>query len=131
VQTWTEVALPPGVRVSISFAAPHETVRGTMEVYDEEKIYRTMAIDKTRKIKFVVAAVKGPAGHADPNADAQEQASEKAGERESAKTGETGTPKTSERSSRITDRRASGKTNEPVPYKPVNPSTGTTGRTRP
>jgi hypothetical protein len=118
VQTWTDAALPPGVRVSISFAQPHETVRGTMEVYEEEKIYRTIAIDKTRKIKFIVAAANAPRG-GDSNADAKEQTSE-----------ETGSQTTSEQGSRITDRRASPRTNEPAPYKPVRPSTGATGRGR-
>jgi hypothetical protein len=139
VQTWTDAALPPGVRVSISFAQPHETVRGTLEVYDEEKIYRTIAIDKTRKIKFMVAAGGGRADVNDPNANAKDQASEKTdektskktGERGSPKTGEAGTPKTSERGSRTTDQRASQRTNEPIPYKPVKPVPGTTGRTRP
>jgi hypothetical protein len=48
--------LPPGVRVTVSFAQPHETVRGAWEVQEEEKISRTIAIDKTRKIKFVIPA---------------------------------------------------------------------------
>lgn len=136
VQQWTDAALPPGVRVSISFALPHETVRGTMEVYDEEKIYRTIAIDKTRKIKFMVTAA-GPDGN-DPNANTKGQTPEKtnektpqkAGERGSPKTGETGNQKTNERGSRTTDQRAPQKANEPVPYKPVKPVPGTTKRTR-
>ena len=141
VQTWTDAALPPGVRASISFAPFHETVRGTLEVNDEDKICRTIAIDKTRKIKFMVAAgAKGGKADAnDPNANAKEQTSEKTdektskktGERGSPKTGEAGTPKTSERGSRTTDPRASQRTNEPAPYKPVKPAPGATGRTRP
>lgn len=134
---WADPGLPPGVRVSISFAQPHETVRGTWEVYDEEKIVRTIAIDKTRKIKFVMAA--GAAAGGDPNAKTGEQKSEKGdgktpqktGERGPTKTTEPGSQKLDERGSRTTGPRAPQRTNEPAPYKSVRPSPGTTGRTRP
>lgn len=103
VQTWTDATLPPGVRASISFAMPHETVRGTMEVYDEEKIYRTIAIDKTRRIRFIVAAAEGR-GDSGPNPDTQEQTSEATDEQKSSKTGQTGSRTTNERGSRATGR---------------------------
>jgi hypothetical protein len=134
---WADPALPPGVKVTISFAQPHETVRGTWEVYDEEKIVRTIAIDKTRKIKFVMAA--GGADGNDPNAKAGEQPPQKGdgktpqkttAERGPAKAGEPGSGKMDERGSRTTSQRAPQRTNEPVPYKPVRPVPGRTAQPR-
>lgn len=52
---WTSASLPPGITVTLSFARPFRTVRGTLDVLDTEKIIRTIAIDRTRKIKFKLA----------------------------------------------------------------------------
>jgi len=52
---WSSTSLPPGITVTISFAEPFKTVRGTLDVPDEEKITRTIAIDRTRKIRFQLA----------------------------------------------------------------------------
>jgi hypothetical protein len=71
VDQWSDPALPPGVRVTVSFAEPHETVRGAWDVREEDKLIRTIAIDKTRKIKFVIPGQGGLA--ADPNAAVGEQ----------------------------------------------------------
>ena len=49
---WSEAELPPGVRVTLSFAEPYETVRGTQDVLEHEKIGRTIAINRTRVIPF-------------------------------------------------------------------------------
>ncbi len=49
---WTSSSLPPGIEVAISFAEPFKKVDGTLDVV--EKITRTIAIDKTRKIKFTI-----------------------------------------------------------------------------
>jgi hypothetical protein len=51
---WTASSLPPGVEVAISFAGPFKKVDGTLDVPDEEKITRTMAVDRTRKIRFAI-----------------------------------------------------------------------------
>jgi len=48
--------LPSGIEVAISFAEPYKRVDGTLDVPDEEKIIRTIAVDRTRKIKFEIAA---------------------------------------------------------------------------
>jgi hypothetical protein len=53
---WKGTTLPRGITVTISFAEPFKTVRGTLDVPDEEKIARTIAIDRTRKIKFEIVA---------------------------------------------------------------------------
>jgi len=45
---------PPGITVTISFAEPFKTANGTYEVLEEDKITRTIAIDRTRKIKFAI-----------------------------------------------------------------------------
>jgi len=45
---------PPGIAVTISFAEPFKTANGTYDVFEEDKITRTIAIDRTRKIKFAV-----------------------------------------------------------------------------
>lgn len=51
--TWMSDTLPPGVVISVSFAEPVKDVTGALSVPDFEKIKRTVAIDRTRKIKFV------------------------------------------------------------------------------
>jgi len=55
---WTSDSLPPGIAVTISFAAPFKTLAGTLDVSDEEKITRTIAIDRTRKIRFIFVKKK-------------------------------------------------------------------------
>jgi len=49
---------PPGIVVTISFAEPFKTVAGDLDVPDEEKITRTIAVDRTRKIKFIFVEKK-------------------------------------------------------------------------
>jgi hypothetical protein len=44
--------------VTISFADPVETLMGTWEVLDEDKVVRTIAVDRTRKIKYVFVKVE-------------------------------------------------------------------------
>jgi len=44
---------PQGIVVTISFAEPFKTVAGDLDVPDEEKITRTIAVDRTRKISFI------------------------------------------------------------------------------
>jgi len=56
---WTSPALPPGITVTISFGEPVPTVRGTLDVAEETKITRTIAIDRTRKIRFEIAPAEG------------------------------------------------------------------------
>ncbi len=45
---------PSGITVTMSFAEPFKRVNGTLDVLDEEKITRTIAIDRTRKINFAI-----------------------------------------------------------------------------
>jgi hypothetical protein len=49
---WSDAELPPGVTVTLSFAEPYETVRGTQDVLEHQKISRTIAINRTRTISF-------------------------------------------------------------------------------
>jgi prepilin-type N-terminal cleavage/methylation domain-containing protein len=51
---WSSTSLPPGIEVTISFAEPFKTVAGTLDVAEAEKIVRTIAVDRTRKMKFTV-----------------------------------------------------------------------------
>lgn len=53
-ENWTRPSLPPGIIVTISFAEPYETIEGTLDVPDSEKVSRTIVIDRTRKIKFTL-----------------------------------------------------------------------------
>jgi hypothetical protein len=64
--------LPPGVEVTISFAEPFETIDNSWDVYDDQKYKRTIAIDRTRKIKFKITqkppdASEGKETIKDPN----------------------------------------------------------------
>ena len=54
VDRWTADSLPPGVEVAVSFAEPLKRVDGTLDVPNEEKITRTIAVDRTRKIRFSI-----------------------------------------------------------------------------
>ena len=51
---WTSDSLPPGIVVTISFAEPFKTLAGTLDVPDEEKVTRNIAINRTRRIKFIL-----------------------------------------------------------------------------
>jgi hypothetical protein len=55
LEKWTSTSLPPGIEVTISGAEPFKTVGGTLDVPEEEKVIRTIAVDRTRKLKFNVA----------------------------------------------------------------------------
>jgi Tfp pilus assembly protein PilV len=55
---WANSSLPSGIKVTISFAEPFKTVSGTLDVPEAEKITRTIAIDRTRKIKFEIPVVQ-------------------------------------------------------------------------
>jgi len=50
---WTEPDLPKSVAVKISFAKPIENLDGTLEILEEDIIVRNIAIDRTRKMKYV------------------------------------------------------------------------------
>jgi hypothetical protein len=132
VDQWGETTLPPGVRVTISFAQPHETARGTWDVYDEEKITRTIAIDKTRKIRFMVTAGGTGADANDPNATGGTQKKgEKTDGKTPQKTDEQTPGKSGAQSLQKSGGRASQRTNETVPNKSVRPVPGTPSRSRP
>jgi prepilin-type N-terminal cleavage/methylation domain-containing protein len=51
---WTDSSLPRGIIATISFAEPFRTLTGTLDVPEEEKITRTIAIDRTRKLNFEI-----------------------------------------------------------------------------
>jgi len=53
---WTEEKLPPEVRITLSFAEPYKTTTGTFDVPEQDKIIRTVAIDRTRKPVFTIPA---------------------------------------------------------------------------
>jgi hypothetical protein len=66
---------PPGIMVTISFAQPYKRADGTFDVPDEDKITRTIAIDRTRKIRFDIsagAAGTEESGQADVNSPGEE-----------------------------------------------------------
>jgi type II secretory pathway pseudopilin PulG len=69
---------PAGIEVTLSFAEPFKRVNGTLDVPEEEKITRTIAIDRTRKIKFAVAKNAPPSGQEETTEpDAAENEDEK------------------------------------------------------
>jgi prepilin-type N-terminal cleavage/methylation domain-containing protein len=75
---WANPVLPPGIKVTISFAKPVKTVSGTMDVPEEEKIARTIAIDRIRKIRFEV-----PVSHEQQEQKGQEEQNKQEGQQES------------------------------------------------
>jgi len=50
---WNSDTIPAALRITLSFAEPVKNPDGVMEVPDLDKIRRTVAIDRTRKMKFV------------------------------------------------------------------------------
>ena len=72
LERWSDSSLPPGVRVTLSFAEPYKTVRGTWDVLDHQKIGRTIAIDRTRKIKFTVPSTGPPTEDEDQKSDSND-----------------------------------------------------------
>ncbi len=66
---WPNDALPKGILVTISFAEPLKTLTGTMDVPEEEKITRVIAIDRTRKISFAIANITIPDQNGIPEAN--------------------------------------------------------------
>lgn len=64
---------PSGVVATISFAEPYKKADGTYDVLDEEKIARTIALDRSRKITFEIAMspdANSPGTAADANSPA-------------------------------------------------------------
>jgi prepilin-type N-terminal cleavage/methylation domain-containing protein len=73
VDKWTSPSLPLGITVTVSFAEPFKLLDGTMDVPESEKISRTIAVNKNRKIKFeVVEPNQGKTGN-EPNQPKQSQ----------------------------------------------------------
>lgn len=57
--SWESDSLPTGIVVTISFAEPFKTLDGTLEVPEDEKIIRSIAVDRTRAVKFIFAKKEG------------------------------------------------------------------------
>jgi Tfp pilus assembly protein PilV len=51
---------PAGITVTISFAEPYKRTNGTLDVPDMKKDTRTIAIDRTRKIRFALEITDSP-----------------------------------------------------------------------
>lgn len=58
VNKWTSDKLPVGVVITISFAEPFETPSGALEVPEEQIITRSIAIDRTRKLRFIIPQIE-------------------------------------------------------------------------
>jgi hypothetical protein len=54
---WAGETLPNGITILLSLAKPQKSVGGTLEVSDEDKIFRSIAIDRTRKPAFTLPAM--------------------------------------------------------------------------
>ena len=52
---WNSKTAPPGLKITLSFAEPFETVSGEYDVTEEDKEIRTIAIDRTRKSRFIIS----------------------------------------------------------------------------
>jgi len=55
--SWSGDSLPNGITVTISSAEPFKIQNGTLDVPEEEKIIRSIAVNRARKIRFNI--VKG------------------------------------------------------------------------
>lgn len=52
VDEWDEEFPPNGIKVTVSFAEPEQTVGGEREVPESERVSQTIAVGKTREITF-------------------------------------------------------------------------------
>jgi hypothetical protein len=57
VDRWTGETLPPAIKIILSFAMPYKTVTGTLDVPEEDKIVRTIAVDRSRRPAFTIPVV--------------------------------------------------------------------------
>ncbi len=64
IDAWEEPTLPPGFRVTLSFAEPTISPRGEVTVPEEFLVRRTIAVDRMRPIRFDVFGENDPN---DPN----------------------------------------------------------------
>ena len=56
VNKWSGATPPKGLVMSISFARPEQSSDGSYEILDEDKVTRTIAIDRTRTIPFQIVS---------------------------------------------------------------------------
>jgi prepilin-type N-terminal cleavage/methylation domain-containing protein len=64
---WLNDALPRGIVVTISFASPFKTIAGTLDVSEDEKIVRHIAVDRTKAVKFQFAKKEDSNAVREPN----------------------------------------------------------------
>lgn len=72
LRVWPAGAPPTGITVTLSFAEPYERARGQLDVPEEEKVSRTMTINRMRPIKFSLASEEGQDDRS--KADTEDQA---------------------------------------------------------
>ncbi|MFA5553098.1 MAG: prepilin-type N-terminal cleavage/methylation domain-containing protein [Phycisphaerae bacterium] len=53
LNSWSETALPSAVTITLSFGKTYSSEDGVWDVEEDDKIIRTIAIDRARQIKFV------------------------------------------------------------------------------
>jgi prepilin-type N-terminal cleavage/methylation domain-containing protein len=73
LERWVGNALPGGVMVTLSFSEPFKAISGTFDVAEEEKYSRTIAIDRTRKIRFAVIKQQSEEPSEEESEEAEEQ----------------------------------------------------------
>jgi len=54
LEQWSGEKLPPAITVILSFAEPFKLPDGSIDIPEEDRFVRTMAIDRTRKPTFVI-----------------------------------------------------------------------------
>ncbi|MFC1676319.1 type II secretion system protein J [Planctomycetota bacterium] len=52
--SWIETKLPAGVWITLSFGEPFEKLTGGLDVDEQDKFTRAIAVDRTRKVNFMV-----------------------------------------------------------------------------
>ena len=58
IDKWDKKELPTALAITVSFADPVENLSGEYEVPEEERIRRTVAVDRTRQISYVFVKQK-------------------------------------------------------------------------
>ncbi len=77
VRVWPSGDAPTAVKVTVSFGETYEGANGALDVSEADKVTRTMAIDKTRAIKFTLAAEGGMGGQEGQEGQSEEEVQDK------------------------------------------------------
>ena len=67
IDSWASSTLPKALVVTISFVEPFKSSAGVLDVFEDEKVVRTIAVDRSRTIKFAILEQADDGSYVEPN----------------------------------------------------------------